>query len=1017
MKILKLCSLLSLFIILLFSCQPNWIKKAPKYNYSGMDRTTKKVHKKVEKFLARAVEKKQPVYVHPATRIEEIRVDKEARYLEIRLNKRFAFIPFRETNVENIYTMLRKDLGRKYKKYKIVLYTLDHPIEQLIPNLYRTDTETLQKDRMIDPQIPRPLPVVSNSSKPFKPQKGLYNHNVALWHSHGWYYDHNADRWEWQRPRLFQTVEDLLPMSFTLPYIIPMLENAGANVFIPRERDTQINEIIVDNDSIAAPSQLIAYSENRSAEQQTWFSGKERAFAIGTPPYGSNINPFRQGTHRYTLSTSQETAYVDWIPSFPEQGYYNVYISYVSSEENVDDARYSVYHSGGKTDFVINQQIGGRTWIYLGNFHFEKGFSEERGKVRLSNKSSQAGKRVSADAVRFGGGMGIIERRGSTSGRPKFVEASRYYLQYAGFPDSLVYDTKEGNSDYIDDYQSRPEYVNYLHGAPYGPTKNRSIEGLGIPIDLSLAFHTDAGVTDGDSTIGTLSIYSLTGADTLYLFPDSLSRLANRDFADIMQTQIVDDVRAKFDPNWCRRILMDGRYSEAFRPNVPSALLELLSHQNFYDMQFALDPRFRFHTSRSIYKSMLKFINQRHGKDFVVQPLPVTHFRTEITENSHVNLSWLPGIDPLEPSAVADAYIVYKAENNGGFDNGVLTKESEYVFDSPEKGIIYRFKITAVNQGGESFPSEELAACVQDTDNNPVLVVNGFDRICGPYSFRESKMAGFVQTLDNGVPDHYDLNFTGTQHDYNPGSVFIQNDAPGFGSSYGDFETTIIPGNSFDFPAIHGESIRNAGYSFVSASDEALMDDQVGLARYRIIDLILGEEKATPWQRSSMDTVIGVSFKTFPEKLKRKIRQFSEGGGNILISGAYVGTDLFSNRDEVYPDVVFARETLKFNWVTNYGARKGLVYSTGDSIFKDIKLQFNTGYHPEIYTVEAPDAIKPAKGALTIFRYDENKFSAATAYNGEYKMLVFGFPFETIIKPEDRDLLMAKSLFFFTRDK
>ena len=50
-------------------------------------------------------------------------------------------------------------------------------------------------------------------------------------------------------PRLFCTTEDLFTQSFVLPYVIPMLENAGAVVYTPRERDTQKNEIIVDNDT------------------------------------------------------------------------------------------------------------------------------------------------------------------------------------------------------------------------------------------------------------------------------------------------------------------------------------------------------------------------------------------------------------------------------------------------------------------------------------------------------------------------------------------------------------------------------------------------------------------------------------------------------------------------------------------------------------------------------------------------------------------------------------------------
>ena len=33
-----------------------------------------------------------------------------------------------------------------------------------------------------------------------------------------------------------------------MPYVIPMLQNAGAIVFTPRERDWQRNEIVIDND-------------------------------------------------------------------------------------------------------------------------------------------------------------------------------------------------------------------------------------------------------------------------------------------------------------------------------------------------------------------------------------------------------------------------------------------------------------------------------------------------------------------------------------------------------------------------------------------------------------------------------------------------------------------------------------------------------------------------------------------------------------------------------------------------
>lgn len=43
---------------------------------------------------------------------------------------------------------------------------------------------------------------------------------------------------------------------------------------------------------------------------------------------------------------------------------------------------------------------------------------------------------------------------------------------------------------------------------PHGGSERlRDSAGLGIPLDLALAFHSDSGVRDGDETIGTLGIF------------------------------------------------------------------------------------------------------------------------------------------------------------------------------------------------------------------------------------------------------------------------------------------------------------------------------------------------------------------------------------------------------------------------------------------------------------------------------------------------------------------------------
>ncbi|HNY14932.1 MAG TPA: xanthan lyase, partial [Bacteroidales bacterium] len=160
--------------------------------------------------------------------------------------------------------------------------------------------------------------------------------------------------------------------------------------------------------------------------------------------------------------------------------------------------------------------------------------------------------------IRFGGGMGNVARKPSAeitgnsqsavessslkagspaigasdftwkvSGKPRYVEGSRYWLQYAGMPDSVVYTPNTGKNDYNDDYMSRSLWVNYLVSEPAEKVKGAAQGGLGIPVDLSFAFHTDAGVTPNDSIIGTLAIYSTASGEGR--FPDGSSRLASRE--------------------------------------------------------------------------------------------------------------------------------------------------------------------------------------------------------------------------------------------------------------------------------------------------------------------------------------------------------------------------------------------------------------------------------------------------------------------------------------------------------
>ena len=162
-----------------------------------------------------------------------------------------------------------------------------------------------------------------------------------------------------------------------------------------------------------------------------------------------------------------------------------------------------------------------------------------------------------------------------------------------------------------------------------------------------------------DDIIGTLLIYCTnSGGKKFGKYANGTPRELSRRFANLLSSEIVKDVRAKWEPNWTRRGMWDRSYYEARVPEVPAVLMELLSHQNFADMKYGLDPMFRFDVSRAIYKGMLKFIAQRDHRSYVIQPLPVNTFAISRVNKGDYLLTWQPTHDDLSEGADATSYIV-----------------------------------------------------------------------------------------------------------------------------------------------------------------------------------------------------------------------------------------------------------------------------------------------------------------------------------------------------------------------
>lgn len=825
-------------------------------------------------------------------------------------------------------------------------------------------------------------PWVKNISCLSQPTKGLQDKHISLWASHGRYFNNKKDEWEWQRPYLFCTTEDLFTQTIVVPFLMPMLEKAGATVFSPRERDWQPNEIIVDNDDKV---KIPYYTEEGISERWTDAATEGFGNIIGNTVYGG-ANPFLWGTTRKAKASDTPTCYISYQPKITEAGRYAVYVSYPTLKNSIDDAEYTVYHKGEKTIFHVNQRMGGSTWVYLGTFDFDSGCST-RNRVVLSNASEGKGF-VTADAVRFGGGMGNINRQGTTSGMPRCLEGARYYAQWAGAPDS-VYNSKQDTDDYKDDINTRSYMTNWLAGGScYVPT----LQGKKVPLELSLAVHSDAGYSnDLKSLYGSLSICTTNFHDGK--LNSGRPRQSSKYFAQQLLNGIKSDMTAIYG-KWEIRDLYDRNYSETRCPEVPSAIIETLSHQNFPDMVLGQDPNVKFTIARSLYKTILKFVALQHDNQYVVAPLAPKAPYIKFVDEDIIEISWQPQKDPTEPSAKPSAYILYTAVEGNGFDNGELVKGNK-IRVRLTSDALYSFKITAINKGGESFPSETLSAVYHQGATKTVAIINGFHRLSAPKVKDTDTEQGFDLDEDPGVAYGMTVGWSGKQTGFDKSKAGSLS-PDGLGSSGNELEGVFIQGNTFDYSRQHAKAIMSANkYNVVSISSYAVENGDVNIGDYPCVDYIMGLER--------YNSYTPVFYKSVTTEMQNKLKLYTSQGGSLLISGAYIGSDMQTNKEKTFlKDVLHIKSS-------NPQTSSEMISGMGTTF--DIYSKLNSIH----YAATKVDAISPTENAFCALTYQDGQ-SACVAYDGKkYKTLALGFPFECITSEKKQATIMKGFMKFLMK--
>ena len=950
-------------------------------------------------------------------KLEDLQIDNDARELRVYANEVLAWYHFDRAKVESTYEKLRALLPTKYQDYKLRLFSKNQLIEDLVQGGWNHE-----EDRRWDKHDHRAAPWVTPLDRPFSVRKGLEGRHLSVCASHGRYYSLSAQGWQWQRPRLFCTTEDLFSQTFVVPYLIPMLENAGAIVFSSRERDWQKHEVIVDNDT---PNQNGTYVEQPGA--LPWEDAGS-GFAHLKAVYVNGDAPFSDGTSRQaaTQNRKTQTSSIIWTPVIPADGHYAVYVSYTTLPTSVQDAHYTVVHRGVSTHFSVNQQMGGGTWVYLGSFDFAAGHSAANCVV-LTNQSGYRG-HVSADAVRFGGGMGNIARGDSASatisGLPRFLEGARYSAQWAGFP-QWVYGNKGSTNDYSEDINVRSLATNHLaRGSAYLPfpkpwvkpdsaelkeptksevpsvvrqdTTGRGSKGLAVPLEMSIALHTDAGFTRNMSKIGSLGIYTTDFNEGRY--PSGLNRLVARDLCDLVMTQVEHDLQATFG-NWARRQIYDRNYSESREPEVPGIILEMLSHQNYADLCMGHDPVFKFTLARAAYKGFLRYLHAMHGNDdVVVQPLPVTALGAYITPGTRqIRVSWLAVDDPLEATAMPSGFVVYHAEGDGDFDNGTYVSEAHYELNDAAPGVLHRFRVTAANDGGQSFPSEEVSAYLSLLSTKQILIIDAFDRLAGPLPFDNDSLQGFDMLSDPGVPMSRMPGYCGQQICFDKKGIGRETFG-GLGFSTAELEGKIIAGNTQDWTSRHARDIVAATEGRINLSSctaSAVSRADFDSRQVHLMDIIFGAEKADGYSLRP--------YKVFAPQLVQAVAEFARSGGSLLVSGAYVGSDMTSDADRL-----LTRSLLKYEYAGAILADSINGITSHDGSF-DIYRHLNE----ESYCVPAVDCLAPTAEAFCPMVYGPGGQSAAVAYDGkDYRAMTLGFPLESIMDPELRRRTFMSAISF-----
>ena len=499
--------------------------------------------------------------------------------------------------------------------------------------------------------------------------------HLGLSAGHGIMWDDGV--WRYQRSELYELREDLHTNHIMTGLVAPMLEKMGATLTFVRGAGFDTSRVRLDD------------------------SGYNEA---GTWTQGSSAGGW-EGGYRVTAVNPTETslASFSWVPTV--SGEMPVYIWYVAGANRSTRARIRVMSGEHSETVFVDQTQRGERWVYLGTFTFE---ADIPAAIEISNLGDDNTRYVVADAVWIGGGVGSVDFGGGVSGKAYWQQSAQAQSREVSLPPSV--------SD------------------PYGDVTVRPAWAIWEDVDLYLSLHTNAGGGRGTSTF----VYSNQVAYPSFdpnraedIQPGSL------EFQDAIHSRMIEAVRRYWDPDWRDRGKWGANFGE-LRPltlawredsalSIPAMLIELAFHDSEDDTYYLREQRFREDMARAIVRGILDFVYRGQPNPAPLIPEPPADLSVTGRVGERM-LRWRSRTDPIDVRSNASEYRVEKSRDGIAFFPYATTTETWLSIAelSPCEASIWR--VVALNESGESLPSESMIDVAVYDGGRRILWVDGHRR-------------------------------------------------------------------------------------------------------------------------------------------------------------------------------------------------------------------------------------------------------------------------------------------------